>query len=853
MNIQRNNTNSHSAQQNFNNNINRGQAYQNNTPPKVNTNSDSDALLYKAESTQSQNTFSSVDNSSKTYNKLEKASFIVFLITLILSPIAFIPINFTPLDTSKTIIITFGVLISSILYAISLFKDRKSVIPNHPITIVSLLLIVSTIISSLLSTNIHKSLFGQDFELTTASFFVLMFVSLYFVFQSVYKNKERLSLIYNSLVLSFLVLFVFQVIRVFSPTFLSLGILNSTTSTLIGKWYDLGIFSASIFLLSFFNISLQKLKGSLKFAPYVLLVLSGLTLFIINSAIIWSILSIVLLGYGIYYYVKTENDKTGLNKIVSKISIITLVLFIISSVLTFKGNDLATSAIKSLNLEQTEIVLPWQLTLDVASDTIKERPLFGAGPNRFVNQFLIHKPEIINPTIFWNVEFSTGFGYIPSFVVTHGVVGSILWVLFFIFYFILGVKSLKNIKDENSKFAIISTFFITTFLWLISFVYNPSHSVLFITYVMTGLFLAVLSSENILKIKNCAESSSKLMRRLFDLIAIVLIIAFLFWIAFYAKKLIAITYFQSGITSLNTNQVQGIGDAEKYFKKALSWYSSDVYYQALSQIDIIKINSLTQQIQAQQQQDPKSINPEVVKTLNSLIEEGVKYSRAAIAIDPSNYYNYISEAKVSELAASLQIGNAYENAKTDYANALALNPYNPSIYLNLARLETSRNNLVDAQKFIGNALQLKQNYLDAIFLLSQIQVTQGRIKEAITSVQVATQINPNDPLLFFQLGFLDYNDKNYQGAVDAFSKAVELNSQYANARYFLGLSYARLNKNVEAVQQFEELAKTNPENKEIFVILSNLKAGKSPFAEAKAPIDSKPEKRKTLPVKEKTN
>ena len=126
------------------------------------------------------------------------------------------------------------------------------------------------------------------------------------------------------------------------------------------------------------------------------------------------------------------------------------------------------------------------------------------------------------------------------------------------------------------------------------------------------------------------------------------------------------------------------------------------------------------------------------------------------------------------------------------------------------------------------------------------------MKDAIVSSQVATQINPNDPLLFFQLGILQYDDKDYANAVTSLEKAVSLSSQYANARYFLGLSYVRVGRNSDAILQFEELAKTNPDNKEVAFILSNLKAGKSPFSDAKPPIDSKPEKRKTLPVSEKT-
>ncbi len=240
-----------------------------------------------------------------------------------------------------------------------------------------------------------------------------------------------------------------------------------------------------------------------------------------------------------------------------------------------------------------------------------------------------------------------------------------------------------------------------------------------------------------------------------------------------------------------------------------------------------------------------------IDAIVALIKDSVAYTKSAQQIDPTNYYNYLAEARISELGATLKLPNAYENTKNSYLNALQLNPYNPGIYVSLARVEASQNKLQEAQQYIGRALQLKQNYTEAIYFLSQLQVANNQLKDAIVSTQVAIQLNPNEPLLYFQLGLLEYNDKNYTAAIPVFEKAVSLNAQYANARYFLGLSYARMGRNADAIAQFEELAKTNVDNQEIIFILTNLKEGKSPFADAKPPIDNQPEKRKTLPVTEK--
>jgi len=64
------------------------------------------------------------------------------------------------------------------------------------------------------------------------------------------------------------------------------------------------------------------------------------------------------------------------------------------------------------------------------------------------------------------------------------------------------------------------------------------------------------------------------------------------------------------------------------------------------------------------------------------------------------------------------------------------------------------------------------------------------------------------------------------------------------------LSYYQTGKNSEAIKQFVEIQKNNPDNQEIDLILKNLKAGKSPFTDAKPPVDNKPESRAKPPIEE---
>lgn len=793
---------------------------------------------------------SEVQPSSK--NKLEKISFIVLLITIILVPLAFLPISYAPLDIPKTIIIAFGVLVSAILYFISAFQQKSLSFPKHPLVFVGFGIAASLLISTFLSTNIFKSFFGQGFELTTSSIFLIFFLASLLTVYLTHKEKDRILYVYGGIIVSFLLIALFHIIRfIGGPELLSFGFFQATSSTLVGKWSDLALLAGSVGIISYISLQFITLNKLFKLLLSVLVVISGIFLLIVNSAIIWSVLALVLVGIVCYQFFTSPQENGVQAGFVKRLPILSIILLIIAVACAWKGDVIAAPVLNALKIDQTEISLPWQLTLDVASETVKEAPLFGSGPNRFGSQYLKFKPQGVNLGSAWTVEFNNGSGMIPTSLVTQGLVGFLLWITFVLLLARAGFKALKKTNDDFSRFFVGSTFFSSLFLWIACFVHAPSHSVMFLTFILTGLFISSLVAEGFIPFIKIGSADGSRLKKLVPAILAVILFMCAVWGFVYVKKTIALGYFQGGISALKLPENQGIGMAEEDFKKALLWDKDDIYYQALSEVNILKITQISQQLQSQAQQGAKAPDETLVVQIGTLVEEAIGYTRSAIALDPTNYYNYVAEARISEIALSLKVENAFENTKIAYGNALKYNPYNPALYLNLARIEASQEKYTEAQQYIGAALQLKQNYIEAIFLLSQIQVTQGQIKEAITSVEVASQINPSDPIIFFQLGLLHYNDKNYQEAVSTFGKAVELNSQYANAHYFLGLSYARLGRTADAIAQFETLAQTNPESEEVALILSNLKAGKSPFADAQPPIDSKPEQRSILPVEEK--
>jgi tetratricopeptide (TPR) repeat protein len=787
--------------------------------------------------------------SQKDSSRLESVAFYVFLATIILAPLAFFPTAYIIVDAIKTIFIALGTLISAIMYGIIAYKEKTVTLPPRSIIWTSVLVAVSLVVSSFASVNFGKSFFGQGFELNSASFILILFLAGLVAFTVLQRRIERATVLYIGMTIPFIILAILHGLRLLiGPSFMTLGVLSSVTSTLVGTWYDLGTYAIVIVLIALPALAFLSLSRRVKITYWVLLVVALVSAFLVNSVSAWSVAAIVLLGVTIVVSSTSSKPVGGkVSSFVKRIAWIPLVLCIVAVLLSRNGAVIAGPIINKLNASYNTLTLPWQLTLDVDAGVIKDHPLLGVGPNHFSQAYITYKPIVINSTNIWSTEFNFGYSLVSTFVATQGILGIVVWGLFFIFLGILGIRSLRRLPtDPNLRFIIVSSVSVATFLWIMTVVSVPAHSILLLAFVATAIGLSAGIKSGILLPYICAPRVGSLSRTVFTVVMFILVVAGLVWGVVYIKDTTALAYFGLGVKTLNVK-----GDsvaADIAFSKAQSLNPSDIYLRARAEAGIAQANKLMVTVN---KDTPASTSQIIATQVIDIINSSIKYAQAAIISDPSNYYNYVSEARVSELATKLRMDKAYENAVSSYTNAIKANPLNPSLYLNLAQLQASQNKLDDALKTIGVALQVKNNYLEAIFLLSQIEAAQGKLGDAIIAAQVAVQINPQNPVLLFQLGLLQYNNKDYANAAKALEAAVKTQPDYANAQYFLGLTYVRLNDLQGAISQFESLAKSNPDNQEVAFILKNLQEGKSPFADAKPPVTPTPEKRSSLPIKEK--
>ncbi len=498
----------------------------------------------------------------------------------------------------------------------------------------------------------------------------------------------------------------------------------------------------------------------------------------------------------------------------------TLAVLILSAFFVFGGSRLGNIVSDSLGVSQIEVRPSWSTTFDVSKNTIKDDPAFGAGPNRFSSKWALYKPAGINNTLFWNTDFSYGIGFVSSFAVTTGLLGALAVILFLVMYVWTAVRGLLHAgTSQFSRYLTLTSLFGSAYLLVVSIAYVPSQTIWILTMIAGGLFISSLREDGGIQSLSWSVLEKPSANFISVLLIIFALIGSLSFGYFIGVRTVASVLFQK---SINAASVSGdIDTSETYASRAYNLVPKDTYARYMADIYIARLNGLFVQKNLSQ--------AEAQQKFQSYISTASKSAQAAIALDTTNYVNYTSLGRVYETVVPLDVTGSYDGAKQAYEAALALNPSNPQIYLLLARLEVANKDNAAAEDYIAKALQKKGDYSDAAYLLAQMRLDQGKPSQAIQTIEALSSISPNDPIVFFQLGRLYYDQDRYDDAVFSLRKAIELNSQYADAKYYLGLSLYLAGDRSASMTTFKELLEANPDNKDLKNIVENLESGKSPL------------------------
>src|SRR3990167_5825880 len=436
-------------------------------------------------------------------NQTHRTSFLITISLLFLLPIFFIPGGSLSLDVAKSALLAFGVIAAILLFLLETWRKGEVSIPWHLFIPVALLLPAVYFFSALSSTPSFLSFFGYNFEVGTFGYMFLVsavMILISVIFTDAQKTLQALTAFF----ISFTLIAVFTTVKILSGGFPVWGIFFSNTDNPIGLWTDLATAFGLLSVFSILVLGMIPMKKSLRILLYVVFTLSTALLVIINfsTTFIFTLgASVILLVYFStiekhFFSTASTLSQAWANFIVKPTFLpivlgLVSILFLINPTISETKGTLSDVVTNTFGIVNTEVRPSFSATLSVSKATLSQGAFLGSGPNTFKSDWLIHKPVDVNTTHFWGTSFPFGIGFIPTQIASTGILGTLVWLAFFVFLGILGVKALAKIPESRAlRFALVSSFIAALFLWAGSFMYAPSAVMLILAFVFSGLFVA---------------------------------------------------------------------------------------------------------------------------------------------------------------------------------------------------------------------------------------------------------------------------------------------------------------------------------------------------------------------------
>ena len=768
---------------------------------------------------------------SGTRRSFETISIVALIATIVVAVLFFIPFSSVVLTSTKAFVLGAGALITLALFILARLSRGNIILPPGILVGALWLPTIAYVLSSVFSgASFTNAIWGIALEPDTLGFMLIMAV-LGTLTAFILRRPENYRQFLRACAWIFGIVTAVQILSIVIGQFSSK---ISPTFSIVGSFTDLAALlglGVICVLVTFRSLELDKriYRG--------LVICSALSLFILavaNSSVVWILLAIVSLGLFVEAVMQRggkssdsdidevnsvsemplENDE-GNHSLVPPLVVLAISLFFLI------GGTLGSALANTLHVNILTVNPSWQSTLSVTKNVYTKSALFGSGPGTFGAEWLKYRDASLNSTVFWNTDFSSGIGVIPTSFVTTGIIGILAWVGLIALLIVFGLRTLilRAPQDPNIRYVSILSFVGAIYLFSLAIFTLPSAVILVMAFVFTGLFVSTMRYAANGRQWGVVFSRSPRVGFIIVFVLTILLLASVVVAYSLVEHYIATAELASANTSFSAGKLDS---ADKAAQGSISFAPSASAYQLEAGISTMRLNQIMSSTTM-----PTSAAQQAFQTA---LSSGINSALTATNLAPNDYQNWLVLGNLYAQAVPLGVSGAYDNAKTAYGKAKTLNPTNPQIPFIMARLDIAAKNNQSAENNLKAAIALKQDYTDAIFLLSQLEVQDGNVKDALAASLAAAYFTPNNPNILFQVGILYAAMNNLPNAAIALEAAVNASPQFANARYFLSAVYAKEGDIPNALAQMKAIAAMSEDNaKAVASQLTALTAGKNPF------------------------
>lgn len=769
---------------------------------------------------------------SASRGSLEVASSWALIATIVAAIVIVIPSSSIPFAATKAFVLAGGALVTLALFILARLSRGNVIFP--PVLLVGALWLPA--LAYLLSTafsgvSAQNALWGTALEPDTLGF-MLVAAFLGTLTALVFRRVEQYRSFLTAGFWAFGAVVAIEVLVLIVGQFSSA--LVSPAFSIVGSSSDLALILglgviSSLLTLRFLEVSSRTHRALLALGAVSLVLLA-----VLNISLVWILVALVSLGLFVEAVMgrgtgagdadlenvavvneSSSGGDTGSRSLVMPLVVLAVSLFFLI------GGTLGGALANALHVNVLDVRPSWQSTFNVAHNVYSSSPVFGSGPSTFGSQWLKYRDSSLNSTVFWSVDFSSGIGFIPTSLVTTGLLGALAWLAFLGLFLVLGLRMLimRAPSDAFTRHVSMLSFVGVVYLFAAAIFGLPGTAVLALAFVFAGLFASTVRF-------GAGKSQWGVIFARAPRVGFVIV--FGLTLVLLASVVAAYTLVERYIASVEIARASTAYSAGNLDIAAQAAQSSLAFAQTPTayQLEAAIAGTQMQQVAA----SSTMAAADAQKAFQAALSAGINAALTATRLDPNDYQNWIALGNLYAQAVPLKVSGAYDSAKTAYDKAATLNPTNPQIPYVVAQLDVANKDNASAEIQLKKAIALKQDYTAAIFFLSQLEVQDGNVKDALASAQAAAYFTPNNSNILFQVGVLSAASNDLVGAEQALTAAVAANPQFANARYFLAAVYAKQGNMKDALAQIQAISDMSADNaKTVATQLASLTAGKNPF------------------------
>ena len=362
---------------------------------------------------------------------------------------------------------------------------------------------------------------------------------------------------------------------------------------------------------------------------------------------------------------------------------------------------------------QTPILPTLKTSWEISIETLKQSPIFGAGPANYLSAFNIYRPISYNGTNLWQVRFSSANNYYFTLITELGFIGIAAMIVLFVSIY---KKIIIDYKNRNWNGISLITLVIA--LALVPIV--PA-----LTLLLMVLLATLSGSEE----KSITIATNRIPS---IIVASPVFIAIIALGIFGTRAVLAENSYKKSLDALSANNAKNTYD---YMSKAakLNPYI-DRYHASLAQLDIALANSLA---------GKKDLTDTDRSIITQLVQQAISEGKATVTLNRNRSENWQVLAEIYKNILSFAEGSDQFAIQT-FSQAVALDPINPNLRISLGGIYYALGDYDNAVNAFQLAVVAKNDLANAHFNLAAAYAAKKDYDKAILEMNNVLSFVPKD-------------------------------------------------------------------------------------------------------------